>query len=87
MASFFLVLVLCCLSDVLHFKLWTVALVASLCFLVADIAITTHEKRNVLSLLYAVYLRMPWAIAPFVVTMFLLYVHTSNTSIYYMCQK
>jgi hypothetical protein len=55
--------------------------VASLCFLVADIAITTHEKRNVLSLLYAVYLRMPWAIAPFVVTMFLLYVHTSNTSI------
>lgn len=84
--SFFFILVLCCLSDVLQLQLWAVALVASLLFLLTDMAITAHEKRNVLSFLYAVYLRMPWAIAPFVVAMFLLYVHTSNTSIHF-CDK
>lgn len=72
MVAFFIVLLLLSVSDYLHASLWSVSLAAGLAMLIADLILVHCDRKSPLSYLRAVYHRMPWAIAPFVVCMFLL---------------
>lgn len=69
---FALVLLLLSLSNFLRIELWTVSAISALIMLGIDLYICHCDKKSLLSFLGQVYARVPWAIAPFVLCMFIL---------------
>lgn len=68
---FALVLLLLSLSNFLRLELWAVSALSALIMLVIDLYIC-HYKKGLLSFLGQVYARVPWAIGPFVLCMYIL---------------
>lgn len=69
---FALVLLLLSLSNFLRVELWVVSAISALVMLGIDLYICHSDKKSLLSFLGQVYERVPWAIAPFVLCMFIL---------------
>jgi len=69
---FALVLLLLSLSKFLRVELWALSAISSLIMLGIDLYICHCDKKSLLSFLGQVYARVPWAIGPFVLCMFIL---------------
>lgn len=69
---FALVLLLLSLSNFLRLELWAVSALFALIMLGIDLYIYHCDKKSLLSFLGQVYARVPWAIAPFLLCMFIL---------------
>lgn len=66
------VLLLLSVAQYIRLELWTISFISALIMLVVDLGIVHSDKGSMLSFLTEAYGRMPWAVAPFVLCMFLL---------------
>lgn len=69
---FGIVLLLLSIAQYIRAELWTVSFISALVMLGVDLLIVHWDKHSKLSFLARVYGRLPWPIAPFVLSMFLL---------------